>query len=106
MRLWFPRIREGQLHAEVGVIIDIWREVVVSLCELVIGFNMTEFLLEIRVSVKRVFTPILRLAFTPLNYDTGFFIKAFLNLLIKCSDTLIVFISLGLNIGDPGDSHS
>ena len=66
---------------------------------------MTEFLLKIRVSVKRVFTPILWLTLTPLNYDMGFVIKALLSRLIQLSDPCLVLISLGLIIGDLGDSR-
>ena len=59
---------------------------------------MAELLLKIRVSVKIMFTPILRLALTPINYDMGFFIKAFLNRLIQFSYTCLVFISLVLRL--------
>ena len=47
---------------------------------------MAELLLKIRVTIKRMFNPILRLALTPLNYYVRFVIKAFLNCLIQCGD--------------------
>ena len=45
------------------------------------------------------------LALTPFNYDMGFVLKAFLNRLIQCSDPFLIFIGLGLKIGDPGYSN-
>ena len=67
---------------------------------------MAELLLKIRFAFKSMLTPILRLAFTPLNYDVSFVIEALLNRLIQCGDPCLILISLGLNIGDPGDSDS
>ena len=66
---------------------------------------MPEFLLKIRVSVKRMFNSILWIALTTLNYDLSFVIKALLNRLIQCGDPCLILISLGLMIGDPGDSR-
>ena len=66
---------------------------------------MAELLLKIRFAVKRMFTPILQFSLAPLNYDVSFVIKAFLNRHIQCGDTYPIFISLGLKIGDPGDSR-
>ena len=66
---------------------------------------MDEFLLKIRVYVKRMFTPILRITLTPLNYDVSFVCNAFVNRLIQRGGPFLIFTSLGLNNGDPGGSR-
>ena len=60
---------------------------------------MSELLLKIRVVIKRIFTPILRLAFTPLNNIGSFAIKEFLDCLIQCGDICLVLVNLGFKIG-------
>ena len=66
---------------------------------------MVELLLKVRFAIKRVFTPILRLAFTPFNDDVRFLVQELLDSLIKRIKPRLVLISLVLNIGNPEDSR-
>ena len=60
--------------------------------------------LLLKVTIEGMFTPILWLAFTPFNNNVGLVIEVLLDCLIKSGEHLLVPISLGLKIGNPGDS--
>ena len=66
---------------------------------------MVELLLKIRVAIERVFTTIIWLDLTPFINDLSLVVKVLLDCLVKRGYPCLVIISLGIKIGNTGDSN-